>query len=79
VPIGAWLDARAKRLAPPLAADEAVAELVPPGAVAALFRSPLGKRQAFAAWTLLFYALWYRRHVRGQRADGDVFETLGAR
>jgi asparagine synthase (glutamine-hydrolysing) len=79
VPVGAWIGARAQRLAPLLAADEAVAELVPPGAVAALLRAPLGKHQAFAAWTLLFYALWHRRHVRGLRADGDVFETLGAR
>ena len=79
MPIGAWIGARAQRLAPLLAADEAVAELVPPGAVAALLRAPLGKHQAFAAWTLLVYALWHRRHVRGLRADGDVFETLGAR
>ncbi len=28
--------------------------------------------------TLLFYALWHRRHIDGVPADGDVFETLVA-
>jgi asparagine synthase (glutamine-hydrolysing) len=37
------------------------------------------KHQAFAAWTLLFYALWHRRHVRGMLPAGDVFETLSQR
>jgi asparagine synthase (glutamine-hydrolysing) len=78
VPVGAWIGAKAERLAPLLAADRAVAEVVRPGAVAALLRPPLGKHQAFAAWTLLFYALWHRRHVRGLAAEGDVFEALGA-
>jgi asparagine synthase (glutamine-hydrolysing) len=79
VPVAAWIGAKAERLGALLAADEAVAEVVAPGAVAGLLRGPLGKHGAFAAWTLLFYALWHRRHVRGMRADGDVFETLAAR
>ena len=33
----------------------------------------------FAAWHLLFYALWHRRHVEGRRPEGDVFEALAAR
>jgi len=79
VPIAAWIGAKSERLSALLAADEAVAEVVRPGAVAALLRPPLGKHAAFAAWTLLFYALWHRRHVRGLRAEGDVFETLAQR
>jgi asparagine synthase (glutamine-hydrolysing) len=78
VPVGAWIGARADRLAPLLAADEAVAEVVAPEAVRGLLRGRLGKHEAFAAWTLLFYALWHRRHVRGLAPSGDVFETLGA-
>ena len=35
-------------------------------------------REGFAAWVLLFYALWHRHHILGQAAGGDVFETLGA-
>lgn len=82
VPVGAWIAAKAERLAPLLAADDAVAEVVRPDAVAGLLRpkgGALGKHEAFAAWTLLFYALWHRRHVRGIMQQGDVFETLSTR
>ena len=33
-------------------------------------------RHGFAAWQLLFYALWHRRHILGLPPAGDVFETL---
>ncbi|MCU0986318.1 MAG: asparagine synthase (glutamine-hydrolyzing) [Acetobacteraceae bacterium] len=79
VPVGAWIGARADRLAPLLAADEAVAEVVRPDRVAGLLRAASAKHEAFAAWTLLFYALWHRRHVRGMPPVGDVFETLSQR
>ena len=32
-----------------------------------------------AAWMLLFYALWHRRHMLGLRPAGDVFATLSAK
>ena len=32
-----------------------------------------------AAWTLLFYALWHRRHIEGLAPAGDVFQTLNER
>jgi asparagine synthase (glutamine-hydrolysing) len=35
-------------------------------------------RHGFAAWKLLFYALWHRRHILGLPPAGDVFETLAA-
>jgi asparagine synthase (glutamine-hydrolysing) len=79
VPVGAWIGAQAERLAPLLAADDAVAEVVRPGSVTGLLRGAGAKHQAFAAWTLLFYALWHRRHVRGMLPAGDVFETLSQR
>jgi hypothetical protein len=28
------------------------------------------------AFTLLFYALWHRRHIEGVRAEGGAFEAL---
>jgi len=34
------------------------------------------KRAGFAAWTLLFYALWHRHHMEGVAAEGDVFDVL---
>jgi hypothetical protein len=33
----------------------------------------------FAAWHLLFYALWHRRHIESRWSEGDVFEALSAR
>ncbi len=35
-----------------------------------------GKRTGFAAWLLLFYALWHRRHMEDRLPEGDVFATL---
>jgi asparagine synthase (glutamine-hydrolysing) len=46
-----------------------------PGAVAKLFRDPR-KHAGFAAWTLLFYALWHRHHIEGKPDQGDVFACL---
>jgi asparagine synthase (glutamine-hydrolysing) len=45
--------------------------------VVSLFKAAAGKREGFAAWHLLFYALWHRRHVEQKRAEGDVFAFLG--
>ena len=33
-------------------------------------------RAARAAWSLLFYALWHRRHILLRPPEGNVFETL---
>ncbi|MCC7428735.1 MAG: asparagine synthase (glutamine-hydrolyzing) [Alphaproteobacteria bacterium] len=79
VPIGTWIEGQAARFAPLLAADAAIAEIARPEDVAALLRRPLGKHGGFAAWSLLFYALWHRRHMRGLPPAGDVFDTLAAR
>jgi len=75
VPVSAWIAREARRLGPLVAAQPAVAELASREAVVKLFGSP-DKHAGFAAWTLLFYALWHRRHVAGRPADGDVFECL---
>ena len=76
VPVGAWIAAQGTRLGPLVAAQHGVAEVADPGRVAALFRGAAGRREGFAAWTLLFYALWHRTHILGQAPEGDVFETL---
>ena len=62
---------------PLVAAQPGIDEICRPGAVAPLFGAQ-GKRAGFAAWTLLFYALWHRRHARGLEAAGDVFDTLSS-
>ena len=40
---------------------------------------PKRRHESFAAWTLLFYALWHRCHIAGRAPESDVFATLGAR
>jgi asparagine synthase (glutamine-hydrolysing) len=78
VPVGAWIARQGERLGRLVAADPAIAELCRPDAVIALYRTH-GKHEGFVAWTLLFYALWHRAHVRGLAPVGDVFDTLAAR
>ena len=50
-----------------------------PDRVVALFREAAGRRQGFAAWTLLFYALWHRAHIEGADVSGDTFDVLAAK
>ena len=76
VPVAEWLAARPE-VGALVARQPAIAEICRPGAVEALFRMR-GRRAGFAAWTLLFYALWHRRHIRGLLPAGDVFATLEA-
>jgi asparagine synthase (glutamine-hydrolysing) len=77
VPVAEWLATRPE-LGALLAMQPAIDEICLPGAVETLFRTP-GRKSGFAAWTLLFYALWHRRHIRGLPPVGDVFETLSAK
>ena len=75
VPVGAWIAGRGDALGPMVAAQPGIAEACRPGTVERLFAAS-GKRGAQAAWRLLFYALWHRRHILGLEPQGDVFETL---
>lgn len=80
VPVGAWIAGAAERLGPLVAAQPGVEEIARPEKVVALFRAAAGKREGFAAWHLLFHALWHRRHVEGIVPCGeDTFEYLAAR
>jgi asparagine synthase (glutamine-hydrolysing) len=77
VPVGEWLRRRGATLGPLVARQPGVAEITVPGSVEALFLAADGKREAFAAWTLLFYALWHRAHILRLPPERDVFQTLG--
>lgn len=79
VPVGAWIADAADRLAPLVAAQPGVAAIAKPDRILPLFRAAGGKREGFAAWHLLFHALWHRRHVEGIPAEGDVFTCLATR
>ena len=80
VPVGEWIAARSGEISQLVARQPCIGEVCHPAAVEALFRTldPSRPRVAQAAWRLLFYALWYRRHMEGRAPDGDVFEVLSA-
>jgi asparagine synthase (glutamine-hydrolysing) len=80
VPVAAWIAGVGERLGPLVAAQPGVAEIAKPDRVAALFRSAGGdKHRGFAAWHLLFYALWHRAHVERAGVEGDVWDVLSQR
>ena len=79
VPVGEWIERRAATLGPLVAAQAGVAELCHPEPVAKLFTGAGDRRTGFAAWTLLFYALWHRHHILKRPPVRDVFEALGER
>jgi asparagine synthase (glutamine-hydrolysing) len=78
VPVGEWIAARGADVGPLVAAQPGIAEIARPDRVAALFMSR-DRRQGFAAWTLLFYALWHQIHIRGCDPAGDVAAVLSER
>ena len=75
VPVAESIAARASVIGPLVALQPGVLEVCEPRAVEALF-SKGGKRQGFATWVLLFYALWHAHHILGIRECGSVRETL---
>ncbi|MFP6757347.1 MAG: asparagine synthase (glutamine-hydrolyzing) [Alphaproteobacteria bacterium] len=77
VPVAEWIAEQGTRIGPLVAAQAGVDELCRPGTVETLFTTR-GKRPGFAAWTLLFYALWHAIHIVGQAPDGDVEAILSA-
>jgi asparagine synthase (glutamine-hydrolysing) len=78
VPVGEWIKGQGLRLGPLVAGQPGVREIADPAKVSALFGDIRRRRHGFAAWKLLFYALWHRRHILGLPPAGDVFETLAA-
>jgi len=75
VPVGEWIIAKAPVLGALVAAQPAIQALCRPGTVERLFAD---RRHGFAAWTLLFYALWHGRHILDRPVGGDVLDTLEA-
>ena len=75
VPVARWVRNRGAELGPLVAAQPGIEAIAWPDRVASLFKRG-GKRHGFAAWTLLFYALWHRHHILGGKPQGNVFETL---
>ncbi|HLI22410.1 MAG TPA: asparagine synthase (glutamine-hydrolyzing) [Stellaceae bacterium] len=76
VPVGEWIARRGAQLGPLVASQPGVREICLPNRVEKLFASAQEKRAGFAAWTLLFYALWHRHHIERLPAAPDVFAAL---
>ena len=77
VPVGEWIGRRAQILAPFVAHQPGVAEICEPKKVEALFKD-LGKKGHFAAWNLLFYAIWHTIHVMKAPLQGGLEDGLAA-
>jgi asparagine synthase (glutamine-hydrolysing) len=77
VPVGEWIARSGPRIGPLVARQAGVVRFCDPVAVEALFRSG-GKRRGFAAWILLFFALWHRIQIEGHAPEGDAFDVLAA-
>jgi asparagine synthase (glutamine-hydrolysing) len=76
VPVGRWIAERAKTIGPLVARSPAVRELCRPDAVESLFAAATQRRAGRAAWNLLFYALWHRRHIERVPLPPDTTAAL---
>lgn len=82
VPVAEWIGARGRKIGALVAEQESIKALCKPDRVQSLFASLEPKpdgHKGQAAWTLLFYALWHRRHIEGRAYDGDAFAVLSAK
>lgn len=76
VPVTRWIARQADRIGPLVAASEGVRELCHADGVRRTFTAAGHRRPGRAAWTLLFYALWHRRHIEGRELPPDTLEAL---
>jgi len=76
VPVARWIARRADEIGPLVAGSAAVREICQPDAVERLFVAATHKRAARAAWNLLFYALWHRRHIERVVLPPDTIAAL---
>ena len=75
VPVIEWIRNRGDVLGPLVARHPAIEPICHSDRVEAIFRSG-NRRGGFAAWVLLFYALWHQGIVDGGDVDGDIAECL---
>ena len=75
VPVGAWINRQGERLADLVASQPDAARLVRTDRLKALFTAT-EKRPRFAAWVVLFHALWCQIHLHGADPRGDIASVL---
>ena len=77
VPVAEWIRDSADVIGPLVARQPGIVEMCEPRAAENLY-AKAGKREGFAAWLLLFYALWHNHHVLGIHGVEDVRAALEA-
>ena len=75
MPVGEWIGEESDRLSTLVSQQPGIREICNQSDVIRLFNKS-GKRQGFASWCLLFYALWHQIHICGINPKKDVFATL---
>lgn len=75
VPAAEWIRARGPALGHGIAAQPGMREVCKPDVVHAVYESG-DDRVGYAAWVLLFYALWHHIHVLGHAPGPSPEETL---
>ena len=81
VPVSEWMGNHGSKLGELVASQHCIKEIASPIQVKKLFASLEGsanKRNGKAAWVLLFFALWCRRHIEGGASNGEIFDVLSA-
>ena len=77
VPVGDWIARRGVEIGDAVAASAAIAERCHTEPVRALFHRG-AEEHPRAAWALLFFAVWHKRHVEGAAPTDDVLSFLSA-
>lgn len=78
VPVGSWIAEESHTLAPLVAKQNGVAELISADTARSVIASADG-RGGLLAWRLLFYALWHQIHCCGANAEQPLADILAAR
>ncbi len=73
-PVGEWIAAKKAHLEALVSRQPGVTEIFSRSNVQRVFSDP--RKQAQAAWGLLYYALWHSHHVLGVPSDGNIEDVL---
>lgn len=77
VPVGEWMRQKNARLAALVGAEPGIRERFSQDMVRGIFMSD-EKHHAFAAWTLLFYAVWHKAHIERKPIIPDTLAFLAS-
>lgn len=77
VPVGDWMARRGPEIGDAIVSVSAIAERCHTETVRDLFHTGIDKNPR-AAWALLFFAVWYRRHVERAPITDDILSFLAA-